>query len=553
MNLLMSAILNTAGVPPKAVQGGEPPSDGFALMMQALVGGSTATAATVPQAASAQGQAASQTSALKTPWINGVESADAEGAETGSTEAEGVIVAAAVGVTTGQVTQPTAQPTAQPEQGEAKGQATALVLSGKQATGAPVTAADQSAPSVNTDGEAPALAKAASQKPATVNPASGAPQTPINGIAIGDTAEPVAGQVTQASAQGPKGDLPLQSTQVGNTGHVAEGAQPAPVKHTGTGAPQAAPQTAPVADSPAPITEAVEDSDPTPARSTQLATPLTQTNRAPGTLEPTQPQTTSALTATAGLTADASDQRRGVVRGTTDNTIGEEPEALAKPLPTIDLADAADAPEEPRVSLFARPVKAETAQPDFLGDSGIRKAAVSPSAGPAITANDALSARPAEVAPLAQADLSTATATARPEVDAPKPVPKPFAEALVAQVKSVDVSQGRTVVNLHPKGLGTIEVEVIADKDMTSKVVVRVENPAVLMALRDERQLLADTIGVADSSVMEFQDSREENPSGGAGNQTGGGNGLAAGLETEERGTARHLDMIDDGRLDILT
>ena len=552
MNLLMSAILNTAGVPPKAVQGGEPPSDGFALMMQAMVGGGTATAATVPQAASAQGQAASQTSALKTPWINGVESADAEGAETGATEAEGVIVAAAMGVTAGQVTQPTAQP----GQGEAKGQATALALSEKQATGAPVTARGQSALTLNTDGEAPALAKAASQKPATVLPASGAPQTPINGIngvAIGDAAEPAAGQVTQASAQGLKGDLPLQSAQVGNTDHVAEGSPSAPVKHTGTGAPQTVPQIAPVADSPAPITEAVEDSNPTPARSMQLATPLTQTNRAPGTLEPTQPQTTSALTATAGLAADASDQRRGVVRGTTDNTIGEEPEALAKPLPTIDLADAADAPEEPRVSLFARPVKAETAQPDFLGDSGISKAAVAPSTGPAITANDALSARPAEVAPLAQADLSTATASARPEVDAPKPVPKPFAEALVAQVKSVDVSQGRTVVNLHPKGLGTIEVEVIADKDMTSKVVVRVENPAVLMALRDERQLLADTIGVADSSVMQFQDSREENPSGGAGNQTGGGNGMAAGLETEERGTARHLDMIDDGRLDILT
>jgi len=147
------------------------------------------------------------------------------------------------------------------------------------------------------------------------------------------------------------------------------------------------------------------------------------------------------------------------------------------------------------------------------------------------------------------------TATAKAEAAAvavPKAVPKPFAEALMAQVKSVDVTPGRTTINLMPQGLGNIEIEVIAEKDVTSKVVVRVENPMVLQALRDDRQMLAQAIGVSDSNIFDFQErgtgaeSQNKQPQGDAGFDM---TGDALGADVPRQ----HLDVVQDDRIDILT
>jgi len=147
------------------------------------------------------------------------------------------------------------------------------------------------------------------------------------------------------------------------------------------------------------------------------------------------------------------------------------------------------------------------------------------------------------------------TATAKAEAAAvavPKAVPKPFAEALMAQVKSVDVTPGRTTINLMPQGLGNIEIEVIAEKDVTSKVVVRVENPMVLQALRDDRQMLAQAIGVSDSNIFDFQErgtgaeSQNKQPQGDAGFDM---TGDALGTDVPRQ----HLDVVQDDRIDILT
>lgn len=122
----------------------------------------------------------------------------------------------------------------------------------------------------------------------------------------------------------------------------------------------------------------------------------------------------------------------------------------------------------------------------------------------------------------------------------------------MAQVKSVDVTPGRTTINLMPQGLGNIEIEVIAEKDVTSKVVVRVENPMVLQALRDDRQMLAQAIGVSDSNIFDFQErgtgaeSQNKQPQGDAGFDM---TGDALGADVPRQ----HLDVVQDDRIDILT
>ena len=156
------------------------------------------------------------------------------------------------------------------------------------------------------------------------------------------------------------------------------------------------------------------------------------------------------------------------------------------------------------------------------------------------------------VSVLAPGIFTTASKTAAPLDASLKVAPKPFAEALMAQVKSVDASEGRTTVNLLPRGLGNIEVEVISEKDVASKVVVRVENLAVLQALRDDRHLLAQAIGVSDSSIFDFQEYGPEDQSDPQDKQ-GGQSGDPLGDTTATQSHPQHLDVVHEGQLDILT
>lgn len=161
--------------------------------------------------------------------------------------------------------------------------------------------------------------------------------------------------------------------------------------------------------------------------------------------------------------------------------------------------------------------------------------------------------RSASASVLATSDLNAESVktSSMPEASTKTPA-KPFTEALMAQVKSVDVTQGRTTVNLIPRGLGNIEIEVLSESDVASKIVVRVENPAVLQALRDDRQILAQAIGASDSDIFDFQEhsageqfNHEQNNSG----QNGTGMTDAMVLQPQQQ----HLDVVQDGQLDILT
>jgi hypothetical protein len=125
---------------------------------------------------------------------------------------------------------------------------------------------------------------------------------------------------------------------------------------------------------------------------------------------------------------------------------------------------------------------------------------------------------------------------------------------LLAQIKSVAAAAGRTTVNLVPRGLGAVEIEIMGERDAPTQVAVRVENPAVLQALREDRQMIAQSLGISDSSLLDFQEQapRQETPEETAA-APGPGTGTGPEGSPQERPQRAHTDMIQDHSLDILT
>jgi hypothetical protein len=223
-------------------------------------------------------------------------------------------------------------------------------------------------------------------------------------------------------------------------------------------------------------------------------------------------------------------------------------EGTAPPEPSID----ADTPVAPlRQAAFG------AEQPTFL-NAGQNGAAAQGKAPVDVTATfrpaEVVQAQPVESNALILADQASDLKAAAPSAETQaKPAPKPFADALISQVKAVEAKEGRTSVSLHPRGLGQIEIEVVTDKDSGTRVVVRVENPAVLQTLRDERQLLAQGLGFTDAGSFEFQqgfsddDARDQQRSA-----AGFGGGIDDGAGSVTAGV-QHKNVVDDGQLDILT
>ncbi|MDF1716266.1 MAG: flagellar hook-length control protein FliK [Antarcticimicrobium sp.] len=130
-----------------------------------------------------------------------------------------------------------------------------------------------------------------------------------------------------------------------------------------------------------------------------------------------------------------------------------------------------------------------------------------------------------------------------------------FGAAVTSQIRSAEIGEGRTRIELSPRGLGSIEVEISTGSDGALKVVVRAENPTVLNALREERNLLAQALGGLDMGSLDLQSFTEGNfqePQGdrSAGRSTSSGEEIAA---TGARSAPVHTAMIGDGRLDIVT
>lgn len=133
--------------------------------------------------------------------------------------------------------------------------------------------------------------------------------------------------------------------------------------------------------------------------------------------------------------------------------------------------------------------------------------------------------------------------------------PSRFAAAVASQVRSAEIGEGRTRIELSPRGLGTIEVEVTTGSDGALKVVVRAENPAVLNALREERDLLAQVLGGMDTGSLDLQSFSDSNGEGPQGDRPSGSPmSLADDIAATGADPApEHTSQIGGGRLDIVT
>lgn len=78
-----------------------------------------------------------------------------------------------------------------------------------------------------------------------------------------------------------------------------------------------------------------------------------------------------------------------------------------------------------------------------------------------------------------------------------------FARNVAAQVRGTVFEEGKTRVELTPRGLGDIEVEVARDDSGKLRVVLRAENVAVLTAFRNDREMI---IGILRESGIAVND-----------------------------------------------
>ncbi|MGH1447620.1 MAG: flagellar hook-length control protein FliK [Cognatishimia sp.] len=145
-----------------------------------------------------------------------------------------------------------------------------------------------------------------------------------------------------------------------------------------------------------------------------------------------------------------------------------------------------------------------------------------------------------------EATQSTSAARAA-ESQAPR-----FSQAVVSQVRAVDFQEGTTKVELTPRGLGSVEIEMKTNSDGSLSVVVRAENAHVLSSLREERDLLALAVSDAGQGTFEFQEFNKDEQS-----QDQGGQGFSGGTGSES--IADSADVTSDtakiggGQLDLMT
>jgi len=80
----------------------------------------------------------------------------------------------------------------------------------------------------------------------------------------------------------------------------------------------------------------------------------------------------------------------------------------------------------------------------------------------------------------------------RPGIDAP---PSPaLARHVAVQINGAHVTEGSTRIELTPRGLGDIEIDMRHDEVGKLRIVLKAENPAVLNAFRHDRELLLDAL-----------------------------------------------------------
>ncbi len=93
-----------------------------------------------------------------------------------------------------------------------------------------------------------------------------------------------------------------------------------------------------------------------------------------------------------------------------------------------------------------------------------------------------------------------------------------FARSIAAQIRGKTVEDGRTRIELTPRGLGDIEIEVARDDFGKHRIVLRAENPAVLTAFRNDRELILNVLRDSGLSIesgdLDFEGFERQTSSG---------------------------------------
>lgn len=154
---------------------------------------------------------------------------------------------------------------------------------------------------------------------------------------------------------------------------------------------------------------------------------------------------------------------------------------------------------------------------------------------------------------------TTAPAAAPPPPPATPATPSGFAANLLGQIKGHQIGEGTTRIELAPRGLGSIEIDLVRSDNGEMKVTIRAENTSVMGALRDGRDALLLTLrdnGVAmQSGALGFEDFDRGRGQQHQQQQTSATAQIAEETASEPLAdTTPHTDtMLRDGRIDIMT
>ena len=154
---------------------------------------------------------------------------------------------------------------------------------------------------------------------------------------------------------------------------------------------------------------------------------------------------------------------------------------------------------------------------------------------------------PEGFAPLEAKRVEDLPAPDLPEVEAPatKPV-APLVKNVLDRMAEVEISEGKTRILLRPQGLGILELDLTRRADGQLQLAIRVENPLILEALRQEGSALGSFMGERgfDLSGGGADLGRYSPPS-----SLGEASEAAAADETADT----HSDLLTADRLNILT
>lgn len=160
---------------------------------------------------------------------------------------------------------------------------------------------------------------------------------------------------------------------------------------------------------------------------------------------------------------------------------------------------------------------------------------------------------PEEVASALQAVSETQSAAAQAQQAARPDAPQAkFTQAVMGQLRTVDIQEGTTRVELNPRGLGNVEIEMKTNSDGSLSVVVRAESAHVLSSLREERDLLAQIIAQGGEASVDFQEFSSGDQQGFE-EQAGFAGGVASADSSEEAVESSQADTIGNGQLDLMT